>query len=85
MILTYDTDGRQSTYIRFTGYYFLNQEFQYIGESALIWCGNTLSGSGGSTVKYFQVRVTPTDKGSIVYGGHEREAIPLRCIQERAD
>lgn len=85
MVLTYDKDGKQSTYIRFTGYYYLNKEFQYIGENALIWCGNTLSGSGGSTVKYFRVEVSSKDKGSIVYGGHEREAIPLRCIQERAD
>lgn len=85
MVLTYDKDGKQSTYIRFTGYYYLNKEFQYIGENALIWCGNTLSGSGGSTVKYFRVGVSSKDKGSIVYGGHEREAIPLRCIQERAD
>lgn len=87
MVLTYDTDGQQSTYIRFTGYYYLNQQFQYIGQSALIWCGNTLvpGTTPGSSVKYFQVRTTPTDKGSIVYGGHEREAIPLRCIQERAD
>ena len=87
MILTYDADGQQSTYIRFTGYYFMNTEFNYIGQYALIWCGSTLvpDKTAGSSVRYFKVINDSKNPGSIVYGGHEREAIPLRCIQERAD
>mgnify|MGYP000094931809 CR=1 FL=1 len=86
MVMAYDTNKKLTTYVRLTGYYYLDSQFAYIGESALIWCGNKLgTASGGETVSYFKIGKTASTKASIVLTGHEREAIPLRCIQERAD
>ncbi len=85
MVLYYDKNKTCTTYIRFTGYYYLNTQFQYIGVSTLLWTGGfATSSTVGSSVKYFQIRKSGVT-GSLIYGGHEREAIPLRCIQEKAD
>ena len=84
MVLAYDKNKQKTTYVRFTGYYYLNTQFYYIGTAALIWCGNKLANSDkGESVSYFRITSTASTKADIVLSGHEREAIPLRCIQEK--
>ena len=85
MLIGYDKASPQnSTFIRFTGYYRSNK-FDGIGENSLIWTGSHSGKTDtGGTVKYFSINKEVTT-GKIITGGHEQEAIPLRCIQEKAD
>lgn len=92
MLLGYDGNGN-STFVRFTGYYRKTtdggatdkDEFASIGTRCLMWTGShsNIPNTGGN-IKYFGVTVpaSGTLTAGITLTGHEREAIPLRCIQE---
>jgi len=77
MVLYYS--NTEATYIRFTGYYYETSKFDFIGKDALLWSGTNTGETTGKSISHF--RSTNGDY-RYVKGGHEREAIPLRCIQE---
>ena len=82
-----NTDKGRTTYIRFTGYWNGTTSFVRIGEVTLLWCRDDVN-SGGSdgnnkqAGRYLDIKNNSTS-GILNYSGHLREAITLRCIQER--
>lgn len=97
MLLGYDGSGSSdsnATFIRFTGYYRKAAAvgeldlFAFIGKRCLMWTGSHSNKSNsGANIRYFNVSVPASGNltADITLTGHEREAIPLRCIQESAE
>ena len=78
ILITYSTE--KSTYISLAGYYFLSNEFKYIGQYSLLWSGTNNGRSTGMSIDYLKCTSSPSIEH--VNNGHEREAITLRCTQE---
>lgn len=80
------TDKGRTTYIQFIGYW-KESRLVRIGEMTLLWCRDDVN-SGGSdgnnkqAGRYLDIKNNSTS-GILNYSGHLREAITLRCIQER--
>lgn len=78
MLITYS--GAEKTYVSLTGYYYESNKFSYIGQYSLLWSGTNNGKSSGGSIEYLRCM---SDKSiTHVTGGHEREAITLRCTQE---
>ncbi|MCD7849293.1 MAG: DUF4906 domain-containing protein [Parabacteroides sp.] len=82
-------DKNHSTYIRLTGLWRYQVEFNYIGTQAYIWMGdnlskgsNTSTGEDGSYLFVNYEGSSPT-KGKLINTGHENAALSVRCIQDR--
>ena len=78
----------RTTYIRFTGYWSGATDFSYIGISAHIWCRDNVYSNGGNEQTdagrlLFIHKSNDKGSGKTIYNGYLREALPLRCIQER--
>lgn len=82
ILVNYNKTGSESTFIRYTGYYFEYNEFKYIGERILLWVATNTNQSNGTGATHFYSNKS-NNEHSLSIGGHEREAIPLRCIQEK--
>ena len=84
IVVYFDKEQRRTTYIRYTGYWYLSDQYLGIGENTLLWCRNDVASKAGA--KHFRRDYNLTAKyGTLPTSGHLREAIPLRCIQERAN
>ena len=84
IVVYFDKEQRRRTYIRYTGYWYLSDQYLGIGENTLLWCRNDVASKAGA--KHFRRDYNLTAKyGTLPTSGHLREAIPLRCIQERAN
>ena len=89
-VLYFEAKGSgRTTYIRFTGYWNGTTSFGNIGLKTLLWCRDDVNsggtdGSNKEAGRYLDLSNTSTS-GRLNYSGHLREAITLRCIQERAD
>ena len=76
----------RTTYIRFTGYWVGTYTYGRIGQATLMWCRDNIGALGGGNIsgRYFNINLTDGgNKGVLNYFGYIKEAIPVRCIQER--
>ena len=81
IVVYFDKEQRRTTYIRYTGYWYLSDQYLGIGENTLLWCRNDVASKAGA--KHFRRDYNLTAKyGTLPTSGHLREAIPLRCIQD---
>ncbi|WP_455640310.1 DUF4906 domain-containing protein [Parabacteroides sp.] len=81
VVIKFDNSNR-STYIRYTGYWYRESQFNYIGTMVYMWCRDdvTAASSKGSA-KSFQT--VPGNQATLYNSGVLREAMPVRCIQEQ--
>lgn len=76
-------DESRTTYIRFTGYWYLSDQYSFIGKKTILWNRNDVKSEGGTNgAKYLDINSSESGNATIPATGHLREVIPLRCIQE---
>ncbi|MCD8270439.1 MAG: DUF4906 domain-containing protein [Parabacteroides sp.] len=81
VVIKFDNSNR-STYIRYIGYWFEESVFNFIGTTVFLWCrDNVTAASGQGSAKSFQT--APGNSAILYNSGVLREAMPVRCIQER--
>ena len=82
IVLKFDNSNR-STYIRYTGYWFEESVFNYIGTMVFMWCRDDVTAaSNKGSAKSFQTS-SGSSSATLYNSGVLREAMPVRCIQER--